>query len=49
MVQGGCDIAHEAHEEEGNLKDIVGDEVQPSHKLVIPCGGLEIDKKRKSP
>lgn len=36
VVQGGGYVAHQGHEEEGDLEDVVLDEVQAADEVVIP-------------
>ncbi len=44
MVESGCDISHQAHEEKRHLQDLVAQEVQAFHKLIIPRYSVEIDQ-----
>ena len=49
MVQSRRDVAHQAHEEEWHLQDGIGDEVQSSYQLVVPCHRIEVDEEGGSP
>jgi len=49
LIESGRDVPHQAHEEEGDLQDGIGKEVQAVHELVIPGGLLKVDDERKHP
>ena len=49
MVECGCYISHEAHQEKWHLKDIFRDEVHPTHKFIIPGHGIEIEEEGEEP
>jgi hypothetical protein len=42
VVESGCDVAHERHEEEGHLQDRVLDEVDAFDDILVPCRLREI-------
>ena len=42
VVESGCDIAHERHEEEWHLQDRMFDEVDAFNDILIPCRLREI-------
>lgn len=42
-------IAHEGHEKEGDLKDIFGNKVEATNKLVIPRHSIEGYEERDEP
>lgn len=49
VVQRGGDVAHEAHEEEGDLQHRVGDEVQAPDQLIVPGHGVEVEDEGEEP
>ena len=49
VIEGGRDVAHEAHEEEGDLQHRVGDEVQAPDQLIVPGHGVEIEDEGEEP
>ena len=49
VVEGGGDVTHHGHQEEGHLKDRVLQEVQALNDTVIPGRVLHVDKKREGP
>ena len=42
VVESGCDVAHEGHQEEGYLQDGVLDEVDAFDYILVPCRLREI-------
>ena len=49
MVQCWCNVSHQAHEKEGHLQDLVGDEIQAIDHFIIPRHRLETEEKRQDP
>lgn len=43
-IQSWRDVPHQAHQEERNLQDRVGQEVHPPHELIIPGYGIKVDE-----
>lgn len=43
VIERGRDVAHQAHEEEGDLQHRVCDEVQAPDQLIVPGHGVEIE------
>lgn len=37
-------MAHKAHDEEWQLKNMIGNKFQPIHELVIPCRGFSVNE-----
>lgn len=43
LIKGWRQVAHQGHQEEGDLKDRLGQKFQAVEKIVVPCCTLEID------
>jgi hypothetical protein len=42
LIEGGSEISHKRHQQERNLEDRTGNEIQPLYDFVIPGGMVEI-------
>ena len=49
MVECGCYVPHEAHQEEWGSQDGIGEEVQASDQFIIPSHGIEVDEESTEP
>lgn len=49
VVEGRGDVAHEAHEEEGELEDVVLDEAETADERVVPGYAVEGEEEGEGP
>lgn len=49
VVESGSDVAHQGHEEKGDLEDVVLDEIETVDEAVIPGDGVEVDEEGEEP
>lgn len=49
VVQSWRDIAHQCHEKQRNLKDMVRKEVETLNNLVIPGHRVKVEDERQKP
>lgn len=49
LIQCRCHVSHQAHQKERDLQNPVGNKVEPTSQIPIPCCRFKIDKKRQPP
>lgn len=49
VVESGSDVAHQRHQEEGDLQDIFLDEVEAPDNLVVPCDMIQTEDEGYEP
>lgn len=49
VIKGGCDVAHQRHEEERDLQNMILNEMEPVDDLIVPRYHIEVDHKGKHP
>jgi len=49
VVEGGCDVAHQCHEEDGDLEDVVLDKDETVDDLVVPGDMVKGEDGREEP
>lgn len=49
VIQCRSNVSHHGHEKERYLEDIILDEIQSTHNLLVPCCMLEVDYEAQEP